>query len=123
MNLQLVCRIGGLVPIVNGLGLLFFTNIFMDMLSWEITSALLTLGEVFGVSLIVVGIITWRAPDIAGESLSAFGQLFGITNSLFVLIIGCHIISGQASGVPAYGNIVFTAALAALFFIYSKKAD
>ena len=95
----------------------------MDMLSWEKTDALLTLGEVFGVSLIVIGIITWRAPGIAGESLSAFGQLFGVTNSLFVLIIGYHIISGQASGAPAYGNIVFTAILVALFFVYSKKTD
>ncbi len=95
----------------------------MDMLSWEKTDALLTLGEVFGVSLIVIGIITWRTPDIAGESLSEFGQLFAITNSLFVLIIGYHILSRQATGAPAYGNIVFTAVLAALFFVYSKKTD
>ncbi|MBF89909.1 MAG: hypothetical protein CMG75_09730 [Candidatus Marinimicrobia bacterium] len=123
MNLKLICRIGGLIPLINGLVLVFFTSMFMDMLSWEITDALLTLGEVFGVSLIVVGIITYRSPDIAGDSLSAFGQLFGVTNCLFVLIIGYHIISGQASGAPAYGNIVFTAVLAILFFVYSKNTD
>ena len=46
---------------------------------------------------------------------------FGIVNSLFVLLIGYHILSGQVAGPTAYGNMLATIVLGALFFTQSKK--
>jgi len=46
-----------------------------------------------------------------------------MTNGLWVLIIGYHIINGQASGPTPYVNIVLIAIMAVLFFTQSSKND
>ena len=45
--------------------------------------------------------------------------VFRIGHGLWFLIIGYHIVKRQASGAVAYGNIVVTAIIGILFFMYS----
>lgn len=51
----------------------------------------------------------------------AYGQIWGIVTTLWVLLIGYHAATGQASGPPVYGNLFSNAALAVLFFMNSKE--
>ena len=121
MNLKIVFRIGAVINAINGLGLLFITQVFMEQAGFEIAPPLLTIGQGMGVTFIFLAIICWRIPDISGSSLKSFGQLFVIGHILFLLIIGYHIMTGQAGGPPAYGNVVITAILAILYFVNSRE--
>ena len=121
MSLQLVFRITGGLLFINGLSFLFLTEMFLGMAGFTMTPSLLTLGQAMGTSLIALGLIAWRTPDIAGDSMAAYGQIWGIVTTLWVLLIGYHAATGQASGPPVYGNLFSNAALAVLFFMNSKE--
>ena len=121
MSLKLVFRIFAVVQLINALGFGLFSNTFLEMAGFTVTDSLITLSQAMGTALLGFGVIAWRSLDIAGDSLSAYGQVVGIVNSLFVLLIGYHILSGQIAGPTAYGNMVATIVLAALFFTQSKK--
>ena len=121
MNLQMIFRANGAILFLNGLSFLLLTETFLGMAGFNMTPALQTIAQAMGVSLIALGLLSWRTPDIAGEAMSSYGQLYGIIGVLWVLIIGYHAATGQASGPPVYGNLAINAVLAALFFMYSKK--
>ena len=121
MNLQMIFRINGVILFLNGLSFLLLTEKFLGMAGFEMTPELQTIGQAMGVSLISIGLLSWRTPDIAGEAILSYGQLFGVLGILWVLLLGYHASTGQASGPPVYGNLVFNAVFASLFFMYSKK--
>ena len=121
MNLQLIFRVNGEILFINGLFFLFLTEMFLGMAGFDITPQLQTLAQAMGVSLIAVAILSWRTPDIAGSAITSYGQLFAIIGLLWVLLLGFHGATGQASGPPLFGNLAINVVLAVLFFIYSKK--
>ena len=121
MNLQMIFRVNGGILFINGLSFLLLTETFLGMAGFIMTPALQTIAQAMGVSLIAIGLLSWRTPDIAGEAMSSYGQLFGVIGVLWVLLIGYHAATGQASGPPVYGNLFLNAVFAALFFMYSKK--
>ena len=121
MNLQMIFRVNGGILFANGLSFLVLTETFLGMAGFDMSPQLQTLAQAMGVSLISIGLLSWRTPDIAGETMSSYGQLYGIIGVLWVLLIGYHAVKGQASGPPVYGNLAVNAILAALFFTYSKK--
>ena len=122
MNLKLLCRIFGVIATINALSFLFATEAFLEAAGLSISPSLITLAQGFGVSVLILGLLSWRTPDIAGDSMPAYGQLFGVGHSLFVLLLVYQITTDQVAGLPAYGNLLFSAVLAALFFMYSKHA-
>ena len=121
MNLKTVFRIGAIILLINGLGGLFATKMFMEAANFTMTSSLLTIGQFLGVTFLVLALITWRTADLAKDALPAFGQLYAITQGMWTAIIGYHIAIGAAGGPTAYVNIGLTALLGVLFFFYSKK--
>jgi hypothetical protein len=121
MSLQIIFRVNGAVSLINGLSFLLLTETYLGMAGFTMTAQLMTLGQAMGVSLIAIGLLSWRTPDIAGEAMSSYGQLYGVIGVLWVLLIGYHAATGQASGPPVYVNLALNAVLAALFFMYSKK--
>ena len=123
MNLKLVFRINAVISAINGLGLLFATSMFFEMANLTVTPALITCGQFTGVTVLFLALLSWRIPDIAGGVTSTLGQLFGIGSVMWFLIIGYHIMTGQASGAPAYGNILIVGIFAILFFMYSRKSE
>ena len=122
MNLKLVFRIAAVIAAINGLGLLFMGTTFFAMANMTATPNLITVGQFTGVTVLFLALLQWRIPDIAGDALSSLGQLFSIGYAMWFLIIGFHIITGQAGGATAYVNLVLEAILAVLFFMQSKKA-
>ena len=123
MNLKLVFRIAAVIAAINGLGLLFMGTTFFAMANMTATPNLITVGQFTGVTVLFLALLQWRIPDIAGDALSSLGQLFGIGYAMWFLIIGYHIITGQAGGSTAYVNLVLEAILAILFFMQSRKSE
>ena len=123
MNLKLVFRIAAVIAAINGLGLLFMGATFFAMANITSTPDLITVGQFTGVTVLFLALLQWRIPDIAGDALSSLGQLFGIGYAMWFLIIGYHIMTGQAGGATAYVNLVLEAILAILFFMQSRKSE
>ena len=123
MNLKLVFRIAAVISAVNGLGLLFMTSKFFEMANLTLygSDSLITVGQFIGVTMLFLALVTWRIPDIAGDAISSLGQLWSCGYAMWFLIVGYHIITGQAGGATAYVNIALMAIFSALFFMYSKK--
>ena len=121
MNLKNIFQIGAVVMMINGLGALFATDIFMRAEGFEMSTSLLTLGQFMGVTFLAMSLIAWKTADLANDALPAFGQVYALTQVMWVAIIGYHIAIGSASGLTAYANIGITAVLGFLFFYYSKK--
>ena len=123
MNLKLIFRIAAVIALINGAGLLFMTSTFFEMANLTLygSDSLITVGQFTGVTVLFLALLQWRIPDIAGDAISSLGQLFSIGYAMWFLIIGYHIMTGQAGGATAYVNLVLEAILAALFFMYSKK--
>ena len=121
MNLKTVFRIGAITLLINGLGALFATNMFMEAGNFTMSPALLTIGQFMGVTFLILALIAWRTADLAKDALPAFGQLYAITQGMWTAIIGYHIAIGATGGPTAYVNIGLTALLGVLFFFYSKK--
>ena len=123
MNLKLVFRIFGGLNMLTGAFALFATKAMLDSAGLTVTNELITVGQGFAITAIVLGLVSWRTADIAGDSLYAYGQLFGIVQALQILLIVYHLMTGQAGGPPVYINLVVGIVLAALFYFYSQQED
>ena len=123
MNLKLVFRVGAVILLINGLGALFATSTFREAANFTMSPSLTTVGQFIGMTFLFLAILSWRIPDVAGEALASFGKLFALGQGMWLVIIGYHIISGQASGPTAYVNLIITAILGILFLIASRKSD
>ena len=121
MNLSLLFRIYGGISIINAVLFLFMTEKFLMMAGLDPNSDTVAIAQALGTAILFIGLISWRTPDIAGDALPVYGQLFAIGLLLFVGIIGYHVSIGIASGPPAYGNLGVNIVLAVLFFMQSKK--
>ena len=123
MDLKMVFRIAAVIAAINGLGLLFMGTTFFAMANMTATPNLITVGQFTGVTVLFLALLQWRIPDIAGDAFSSLGQLFAIGYAMWFLIVGYHIMTGQAGGAAAYVNLVIEAILAALFYMQSKKSE
>ena len=123
MDLKMVFRIAAVIAAINGLGLLFMGTTFFAMANMTATPNLITVGQFTGVTVLFLALLQWRIPDIAGDAFSSLGQLFAIGYAMWFLIVGYHIMTGQAGGATAYVNLVIEAILAVLFFMQSRKSE
>ena len=117
MNLQNIFKIDAVLTLINGLGLLFATTMFVEMANLSMSDSLLTFAQFMGVTFIWLAILNWRLPSIAGESINSFAQMWALAHTLWFLIIGFHIIIGQVGGATAFINIIVTAIFAVLYFM------
>ena len=123
MDLKLVFRIAAVIAAINGLGLLFMGATFFAMANITPTPDLITVGQFTGVTVLFLALLQWRIPDIAGDAFSSLGQLFAIGHAMWFLIVGFHIMTGQAGGATAYANIAVIAILGILFFMRSRNTE
>ena len=119
----MVFRIAAVFAAINGLGLLFMGTTFFAMANMTATPNLITVGQFTGVTVLFLALLQWRIPDIAGDAFSSLGQLFAIGYAMWFLIVGYHIMTGQAGGATAYVNLVIEAILTVLFFMQSRKSE
>ena len=123
MSVKLVFKIQAIINLINGLGALFLTQFFLEQANFEVTADISTLAEFIGVTFLILALISWRIPDIAGTAINSFGKLYALGGLLWVLIVGYHILMGQVSGPTPYVNIVLIAIISILFFTQSSKSE
>ena len=123
MSVKLIFRIQAIINLINGLGALFLTQFFLEQANFEVTADISTLAEFIGVTFLILALISWRIPDIAGTAINSFGKLYALGGLLWVLIVGYHILMGQVSGPTPYVNIVIIAIISILFFTQSSKSE
>ena len=100
---------------------LFLTEVFLGMAGFDMTAQLQTLGQAMGISLIAVAILSWRILILQVVQIASYGKLFAIIGLLWVLLLGFHGATGQASGPPLFGNLAINVVLAVLFLIIVKN--
>jgi hypothetical protein len=123
MSVKLIFKIQAIINLINGLGALFLTRFFLEQANFEVTTDISTLTEFIGVTFLVLALISWRIPDIAGAAINSFGKLYALGGLLWVLIVGYHILMGQVSGPTPYVNIVIISIISILFFTQSSKSE
>ena len=121
MQLKTIFKAQSIIFLINGLGQLFSTAIFFEMANMEVTPHLLAVGQFMGVTFIFFAILTWKTPELAGDSVNSFGSLWALACLLWTAIIGYHIAIGIVGGPTALVNIGLFAFFAILYFISSKK--
>jgi|TARA_B100001996_G_scaffold267690_1_gene209182 hypothetical protein len=120
MNLRTIFKVQSIILLINGIGGIFLSNAFFGAAGWEVTADMVTLGQIFGLTLLIIGIWAWRIPDVTGDSMKSMGMLFALGGLLWTLMIIFHVATGAASGPTAYVNLVITAIFAVLFYMYSR---
>ena len=123
MNLQNIFKVDAVITLINGIGLLFATSMFVEMANLNMSDSLLVFGQFMGVTFIWLAILTWRMPSIAGDSMNSFAQMWCLVHALWFLIIGFHIVSSQVGGATAYINIIITGIFAILYFMKSRDKE
>ena len=121
MNQSLPFRIFGGISILRAVLFIFMTERYLASAGISASSDALLLAQGLGVTLFCFGLVSWRTPDIAGDGLKDYSQLFGIVTALYVAFLGYNTISGEVGGASVYVLIVVHLALTALFFMNSKK--
>ena len=124
MNLQLLCKINGVVIGLNGLSAILMYNMWFNMAGIEPTGPTIALCQSLGVAVVGTAIISWRTASIAGDAINSYGKLFAYIHSGFAVLTLYHLTQGYLPNQqPLYINIVISVILAAAFFYYSRKTE
>ena len=124
MNLQLLCKINGVVIGLNGLSAILMYNMWFNMAGIEPTGPTIALCQSLGVAVVGTAIISWRTASIAGDAINSYGKLFAYIHSGFAVLTLYHLTQGYLPNQqPLYINIVISVILAAAFFNYSRKTE
>ena len=124
MNLQLLCKINGVVIGLNGLSAILMYNMWFNMAGIEPTGPTIALCQSLGVAVVGTAIISWRTATVAGDAITSYGKLFAYIHSGFAVLTLYHLTQGYLPNQqPLYINIVISVILAAAFFNYSRKTE
>ena len=124
MNLQLLCKINGVVIGINGLSAILMYNMWFNMAGIEATGPTIALCQSLGVAVVGTAIISWVTASIAGDAINTYGRLFAYIHSGFAVITLYHLMKGYlVNQQPLYINIVISVILAAAFFNYTRKTE
>ena len=120
MNLQNIFKVDAIFALINGVGLIFATTMFVEIVNLNMSVSLLTFSQFIGVTFLWLAILTWRIPTIAGVAINSFAQMWALAHAMWFVIIGFHIITNQIGGATAFINIIITGVFAFLYYIKSK---
>ncbi len=124
MNLQLLCKINGVVVGINGLSAIFMYNMWFGMAGIEATGPTIALCQSLGVAVVGTALISWMTASIAGNAINTYGRLFAYIHSGFVLLSLYHLMQDYIPNAqPFYINLVISVILAGALFYYSRKTE
>ena len=124
MNLQLLCKINGVIIGLNGLSAIFMYNMWFNMAGIEATGPTIALCQSLGVAVVGTAIISWVTASIAGDAINTYGRYFAYIHSGFAVLTLYHLTKGYLPNQqPLYINIAISLILAAAFFNYSRKTE
>ena len=124
MNLQLLCKINGVIIGLNGLSAIFMYNMWFNMAGIEATGPTIALCQSLGVAVVGTAILSWVTASIAGDAINTYGRYFAYIHSGFAVLTLYHLMQGYLPNQqPLYINIAISLILAAAFFNYSRKTE
>jgi len=124
MNLQLLCKINGVVSAINGLSAILMYNMWFNMAGIEATGPTIALCQSLGVAAVGLAIISWRTASIAGDAINTYGRLFAYIHSGFAVLTLYQMTQDYfPNNQPNYINIAISVILAGAFFYYSRKTE
>ena len=124
MNLQLLCKVNGVIVGINGLTAIFMYNMWFNMAGIEATGPTIALCQSLGVAVVGTALISWMTASIAGNAINTYGRLFAYIHSGFAVLSLYHLMQDYVPNAqPFYINLVISVILAAAFFYYSRKTE
>ena len=124
MNLQLLCKINGVVIGINGLSAILMYNLWFNMAGIEATGPTISLCQSLGVAVVGTAIISWVTASIAGDAINTYGRCFAYIHSGFAVLTLYQMTQDYfPNNQPNYINIAISVILAAAFFYYSRKTE
>ena len=105
MKPNLLFRLSGSILLINGALAAFMSEMFLEGAGMALDADGITTAQAFGASLIALGITVLRFPSFVGNLKEAITTAI-MAHTTFVVLIGVHLINGQAQGPTPVINIV-----------------
>ena len=121
MKPNLLFKLSGIILLINGAMAAFMSEIFLEGAGMTLDADGITTAQAFGASLIALGITVIRLPSFVGNVKKAITTVV-LAHSTFVILIGVHLLNGQAEGPTPVINIVLNLIFITLYLIARKKA-
>lgn len=114
-------RIDGIILLINGVMAAFFSELFLEGAGMTLDADGITTAQAFGAALITTGITVVRIPSFAGNVKEAITTVI-LGHLVFVVLIGVHLMNGQAEGPTPVINLVLNLMFITLYFMARKRA-
>lgn len=121
MKPNLLFRIDGIILLLNGVMAAFLSEFFLEGAGMTLDADGITTAQAFGAALITIGITVFRIPLFVGKMKEAITTVI-LGHLTFVILIGVHLINGQAEGPTPVINLVLNLIFITLYLIERKKA-
>ena len=121
MKPNLLFRIDGIILLINGVMAAFFSELFLEGAGMTLNADGITTAQAFGAALITIGITVFRIPSFVGNMTEAITTVI-LGHLTFVILIGVHLMNGQAEGPTPIINLVLNFIFITLYLIERNKA-
>lgn len=121
MKPNLLFRIDGIILLINGVMAAFFSELFLEGAGMTLNADGITTAQAFGAALITIGITVFRIPSFIGNMTEAITTVI-LGHLTFVILIGVHLMNGQAEGPTPVINLVLNFIFITLYLIERNKA-
>lgn len=121
MKPNLLFRIDGIILLINGVMAAFFSELFLEGAGMTLNADGITTAQAFGAALITIGITVFRIPSFIGNMTEAITTVI-LGHLTFVILIGVHLMNGQAEGPTPIINLVLNFIFITLYLIERNKA-
>ncbi len=121
MKPNLLFRIDGIILLINGVMAAFFSELFLEGAGMTLNADGITTAQAFGAALITIGITVFRIPSFVGNMTEAITTVI-LGHLTFVILIGVHLMNGQAEGPTPVINLVLNFIFITLYLIERNKA-
>ena len=121
MQLKTIFKIQAVIFLINALGQLFATEMFLEMAEMEITPSLMALGQFMGSTFIFLALVLWKTSELEGSTIKMFGSIWAIGSLIWTATIAYHVYLGLAGGATAYVIMGIFAVFAVLYYTTSRK--
>lgn len=115
MNPKLLFRIDGIILLINGFAAAFTSKLFLEGAGMTLDADGLTTAQAFGAALITTGITVFRIPSFVGKMREAIDTVI-LGHLTFVILIGVHLMNGQAEGPTPLINLALNLLFIILYF-------
>ena len=120
LSLKNVFKANAVMNFLSGAMMLLMGEMMFEEVGMTVTEDLVSMGIWTGATMMIMGIMTWKMPDWAGENLSDVGKFMAVFMCAWLAIAIYEVVSGKftvaQNAMPLVGNALF----AGLFYWKSQ---